>query len=189
MNCNRPPSICTKCNWAASRRSWNTCAAKSIRFLYNTLEAIQGIALEHGVPKIADAAGALGKLFRHNIQGSDMIPLGKELEITQAYLTIQKLRFADKLNVLISIRENTRGIPVMKLLLQPLVENAVYHGLEPKTGPGTLFIGARLEKGDLLISIYDDGVGMPSGRLGCIAGRVGTPRPQAARRKPRISVC
>ena len=137
-------------------------------FLYNTLEAIQGIALEHGVPKIADAAGALGKLFRHNIQGSDMIPLGKELEITQAYLTIQKLRFADKLNVLISIRENTRGIPVMKLLLQPLVENAVYHGLEPKTGPGTLFIGARLEKGDLLISIYDDGVGMPSGRLAAL---------------------
>ena len=137
-------------------------------FLYNTLEAIQGIALEHGVPKIADATGALGKLFRHNIQGSDMIPLGKELEITQAYLTIQKLRFADKLNVLISIRENTRGIPVMKLLLQPLVENAVYHGLEPKTGPGTLFIGARLEKGDLLISIYDDGVGMPSGRLAAL---------------------
>lgn len=137
-------------------------------FLYNTLEAIQGIALEHGVPKIADATGALGKLFRHNIQGSDMIPLGKELEITQAYLTIQKLRFADKLNVLISIRENTRDIPVMKLLLQPLVENAVYHGLEPKTGPGTLFIGARLEKGDLLISIYDDGVGMPSGRLAAL---------------------
>ena len=90
------------------------------------------------------------------------------MEITQAYLTIQKLRFADKLNVLISIRENTRGIPVMKLLLQPLVENAVYHGLEPKTGPGTLFIGARLEKGDLLISIYDDGVGMPSGRLAAL---------------------
>ena len=134
-------------------------------FLYNTLEAIQGIALEHRVPEIADAAGALGKLFRHNIQGSDMIPLSKELEITQAYLTIQKLRFADKLNVLISVRENTLSIPVMKLLLQPLVENAVYHGLEPKTGPGTLFIGARVENDDLLISIYDDGVGMPPAYL------------------------
>lgn len=120
-----------------------------------------------------------------------MIPLGKELEITQAYLTIQKLRFADKLNVLISIRENTRGIPVMKLLLQPLVENAVYHGLEPKTGPGTLFIGARLEKGDLLISIYDDGVGMPSGRLGCIAGRVERPgrKRQGGNRAYRSAEC
>lgn len=134
-------------------------------FLYNTLETIQGIALERNVPEIADAAGALGKLFRHNIQGSDIIPLGNELEITQAYLTIQKLRFADKLNVLISIRENTRNIPVMKLLLQPLVENAVYHGLEPKTGTGTVYIGARLENNDLLISIYDDGVGIPPDRL------------------------
>ena len=144
-------------------------------FLYNTLEAISGIALEHDVPEIADAAGALGKLFRHNIQGGDMIPLGKELEITQAYLTIQKLRFADKLNVLISIRENTRAIPVIKLLLQPLVENAVYHGLEPKTGPGTLFIGARLENSDLLISIYDDGVGMPPARLEALQAELERP--------------
>ncbi len=53
----------------------------------------------------------------------------------------------------------------MKLLLQPLVENAVYHGLEPKTGTGTVYIGARLENNDLLISIYDDGVGIPPDRL------------------------
>jgi two-component system sensor histidine kinase YesM len=134
-------------------------------FLYNTLEAIQGIALEKEVPEIADASGALGKLLRHNIQGSDMVSLNRELEITEAYLTIQKLRFTDKLNVIISVRENTRKLPVMKLLLQPLVENAVYHGLEPKTGPGTLYIGARIEESDLLISIYDDGVGIPPEKL------------------------
>lgn len=137
-------------------------------FLYNTLEAIQGLALEHGVPEIGDAAGALGKLFRYNVHGSDTVPFSEELEITQAYLTIQKLRFSDKINVLVSVRENTRSIPVMKLLLQPLIENAVCHGLEPKTGPGTLFIGARVENGDLLISIYDDGVGMPAERLSAL---------------------
>lgn len=134
-------------------------------FLYNTLEAIQGIALEKDVPEIADASGALGKLLRHNIQGSDMVTLDRELELTKAYLTIQKLRFTDKLNVIISVRENTKQVPVMKLLLQPLVENAVYHGLEPKTGAGTLFIGARIEDDDLLISIYDDGVGMSAEQL------------------------
>lgn len=134
-------------------------------FLYNALEAIQGIALERSVPEIADAAGALGKLFRHSVQGGEMTPLSKELEVTQAYLTIQKLRFAEKFNVLFSVRENTRCIPVMKLLVQPLVENAVYHGLEPKAGPGTLFIGTRIENSDLLISVYDDGVGMPPDRL------------------------
>lgn len=134
-------------------------------FLYNTLEAIQGIAVERGVPQIADATGALGKLFRHSVQGGEMALFSKELEVTQAYLTIQKLRFSDKLNVIISVRENTKTIPVMKLLLQPIVENAVYHGLEPKAGLGTLFIGARVENGDLLISVYDDGVGMTPERL------------------------
>lgn len=134
-------------------------------FLYNTLAAIQSLAAERGVPEIGEAAGALGKLFRHNIQGSSMVSLEKELEITEAYLTIQKLRFPGKLNVLFSIRENTRNISVMKLFLQPLVENAVYHGLEPKTGQGTLYIGARLEGDNLIISVYDDGVGMPQAQL------------------------
>ncbi len=55
-------------------------------FLYNTLEAIQGIALERNVPEIADAAGTLGKLFRHNIQGSDIIPLGSELRLPKLIL-------------------------------------------------------------------------------------------------------
>lgn len=137
-------------------------------FLYNTLEAIQGLAAERGVPEIGAAAGALGKLFRHNIQGSPTVSLEKELEITQAYLTIQKLRFPDKLNVLFSIRENARAIPVMKLFLQPLVENAVYHGLEPKTGPGTLYIGARLEGEALIVSVYDDGVGILPERLAAL---------------------
>ena len=142
-------------------------------FLYNTLEAIQGIAVERGVPQIADAAGALGKLFRHSVQGGEMTPFSQELEVTQAYLTIQKLRFADKLNVIISVRENTKAIPVMKLLLQPIVENAVYHGLEPKAGLGTLFIGARVENGNLLISVYDDGVGMTPERLDELQKRLG----------------
>lgn len=144
-------------------------------FLYNTLEAIQGLAVERNVPEIGDAAGALGKLFRHNVQGSTTVPLREELEITQAYLTIQKLRFPDKLNVLISVRENTREIPVMKLLLQPLVENAVYHGLEPKTGPGTLLIGAQREANDLLINIYDDGVGIASGPLTALQQALDSP--------------
>lgn len=134
-------------------------------FLYNTLAAIQSLAAERGVPEIGDAAGALAKLLRHNIQGSPTVSLDRELEITQAYLTIQKLRFPGKLNVLFSIRENTRDISVIKLFLQPLVENAVYHGLEPKTGPGTLYIGARLEGDNLIVSVYDDGIGIPPAQL------------------------
>lgn len=134
-------------------------------FLYNTLETIQALAVEQQAPEIADAAAALGKLLRHSIKGSPTVPFSQELELTHAYLTIQKLRFPNRLNVLESVRENTLSIPVMKLLLQPLIENAVFHGIEPKSGACTLFLGARLEQDDLLISVYDDGAGIKPEQL------------------------
>lgn len=134
-------------------------------FLYNALESIRDLASERDVPELAQAAGALGKLFRYNTKGGAVVPLRQELEITRAYLTVQKVRFGERLSVIESVRDNALDVPVMKLLLQPLVENAVYHGLEPKTTPGTLFIGARIEGSDLFISIYDDGVGVRPERL------------------------
>ena len=83
-----------------------------------------------------------------------MVPLRQELDTIRAYLTVQQLRFAEKLNVITSVRENTLDLPIMKLLVQPLVENAVHHGIEPKSGCGTLYIGARQEADRLLISVY-----------------------------------
>ena len=106
-------------------------------FLYNTLETIQALAAEHNVSEISDASSALGKLLRHSIKGKSVIPFAEELELARAYLTIQKLRFPNRLNVLESVRENTLQIPVMKLLLQPLIENAVFHGIEPKPDSST----------------------------------------------------
>lgn len=129
-------------------------------FLYNALESIRDTADARNVPEISEATDALSKLFRYNIRGSAMAPFEQELEITKAYLTIQKMRFPNKLNVIESIRSETRGVPVMKLLLQPLVENAVYHGIEPKSGSGTLYIGAKMDENVLVVSVYDDGVGI-----------------------------
>lgn len=134
-------------------------------FLYNTLEVIKSMAEERTFSEIADASGSLAKLFRYSIQGDDCATLEEELEITKAYLTIQKLRFPDKINIILSIRENVKNAKVMKLLLQPLVENAVYHGLEPKSTLGNLYIGARKDGDDLLISIYDDGIGIDENKL------------------------
>jgi len=93
------------------------------------------------------------------------VPLRQELETVKAYLTVQQLRFADRLNVICSARENALAVPVMKLLVQPLVENAVRHGIEPKAGAGTLYIGARIEGAALVVSVYDDGVGIPPAEL------------------------
>jgi two-component system sensor histidine kinase YesM len=137
----------------------------SPHFLYNALESVKDIALEQNVPEIATIAGAMGKLFRYNVKGHTIVSLEQEIEITTAYLDIQQARFPEKLNVLYSIRENVMDIPIMKFLLQPLVENAVYHGLEPTSKNGTLFIGAHRQNDLLLITIQDDGVGIPHDNL------------------------
>lgn len=134
-------------------------------FLYNALESINALAAERGVGEISDAVNALGKLFRYNVKGGAIVPQRQELETVKAYLTVQQLRFADRLNVICSARENALAVPVMKLLVQPLVENAVRHGIEPKAGAGTLYIGARIEGAALVVSVYDDGVGIPPAEL------------------------
>lgn len=141
-------------------------------FLYNTLESIRGIALEKDVPQIAEMSDALGKLFRYNIKGSAVVPLSQELEITDAWLQIQKARFPGKFEIIYSIRENVRQMPIMKFLLQPLVENAVFHGLEPLTGRGTLFLSARRQDARLLITIQDDGIGIPAAELSRIQSQL-----------------
>lgn len=144
-------------------------------FLYNALESINSLASEHGIDEISDAVAALGKLFRYNVKGAGMVPLRQELDTIRAYLTVQQLRFAEKLNVITSVRENTLDLPIMKLLVQPLVENAVHHGIEPKSGCGTLYIGARQEADRLLISVYDDGVGIPAHELKALQSQLKDP--------------
>lgn len=134
-------------------------------FLYNTLESIRDIALEEQVPEIAGMSDALARLFRYNVKGQAIVPLSQELEITMAYLDIQKARFPGKLEVICSVRPEALNVPIMKFLLQPLVENAVFHGIEPALRKGTLFIGARIQDNRLLITILDDGIGIPPGQL------------------------
>ena len=129
-------------------------------FLYNSLESIASLASEKSVPEIAEAIAALGKLFRYNIKGESIVDLEKELEMIRSYLTICKIRFPEKLNIIYSIRENTLTVPIMKFILQPFVENVLKHIVETGTKTITLYIGARLDKNHLIISIYDDGKGI-----------------------------
>lgn len=134
-------------------------------FLYNTLESIQDIAVENHMPQIASVAGALGKLFRYHIKGKSMVTLEEELDITKAYLKIQKTRFPDKLDILYGISADTRKLSVMKLLLQPLVENAIVHGIEPETKMCTLFLGAKRQDENLILTVYNEGRCIPEEKL------------------------
>ena len=144
-------------------------------FLYNSLESIASLSLEKSVPEISDAISALGKLFRYNIKGESIVPFEKELEMIQSYLTICKIRFPKKLNIIYSIRNDTKEIPVMKFILQPFAENALKHSVEPGTSPVTIYIGAKLNETHLVISIYDDGTGIPAETLSKLKDMLASP--------------
>lgn len=129
-------------------------------FLYNTLEVFRKMALIKDSPEMAQMAVDMGSIFRYSTKGDSFVPLADEIAIIKSYIRIQKTRFQGKIEVFYSLPPETLKVSVMKMILQPIVENAIYHGLEPKVGKGNLFIGARVEKGTLVITVKDDGVGI-----------------------------
>ena len=137
-------------------------------FLYNTLTVICGMSADGQNDEVIEVTGALANIFRYSIQGSDMVTLTEEMTIVDAYLKIQSHRFEDRFRVRFALEEDTLGFRIPKMIIQPLVENAIVHGLEPSLKPGEVTIATRLEEGDLVIDIRDTGVGMSEGRLEAI---------------------
>ncbi|MDO5422567.1 MAG: sensor histidine kinase [Eubacteriales bacterium] len=134
-------------------------------FLYNTLEVMRKQALEKGAPELAQMAVDMGKIFRYSSKGEPFVSLREEVEILQSYVRIQENRFQGRLKVFYLVPEELLDQKVMKMLLQPLVENAIYHGIEPKTGKGAIFLGVRREENCLLLTVKDNGVGIGPEKL------------------------
>ncbi|MFV0504393.1 MAG: sensor histidine kinase [Lachnospirales bacterium] len=134
-------------------------------FLYNTLEVLRKQALTRNVTELAQMAVDMGNIFRYSSKGEAMVLLREELQIVRSYVRIQENRFENRIKVFYMISESIGDFYVVKMLLQPIVENAIYHGLEPKTGKGSIYIGAREELKCLIITIKDDGVGIEKKRL------------------------
>ena len=130
-------------------------------FLYNTLDTIRWMAEERNAPEIVNTVSALTRLFRISLsRGQEIIPLSEEAEHVRSYLYIQKVRYEEKLNYTIDIPESLGNLKVHKLILQPLVENAIYHGIKQKRGPGHIGVSARREGDALIFTVSDDGAGM-----------------------------
>ncbi|WP_347176595.1 sensor histidine kinase [Bacillus sp. HSf4] len=130
-------------------------------FLYNTLDTINWMARKKGAEEVTDLVQALSKLFRISLsKGRDIIPLADEFEHVENYLKIQKARYRDKLNYSIERLEFAGDRLILKLVLQPIVENAIYHGIKEKRGPGHIRIIGKEEDGCLTIKVEDDGAGM-----------------------------
>lgn len=142
-------------------------------FLYNTLESIKGVALELGADRVVEMTKALGKLFHYSIKGPGWVTLDRELNAVQSYVFLQSIRFEDRFEVSFEFTEEALKAPVMKMILQPLVENAIFHGLEPKTTPGKLLLSGRVDDGAVLVlGVVDDGVGVDEEMLAAIRGRL-----------------
>ena len=130
-------------------------------FLYNTLDSINWIAKMNGVEDISRMVVALGQLMRISVsKAKKFMTLEQELEYINNYLVIQGMRYRDKFRVNISIPDSLKKCIVPKLMLQPIVENALVHGIEKKLGKGIIYIKAAEEEGGLSIDVADDGVGM-----------------------------
>lgn len=129
-------------------------------FLYNTLNLVSSIADLEGVDKISTISNSLSDMFRYNIKGKDIVPLKDEIEQIKHYLTIQELRFPNKFSVTYDIEPDMYECRILKFLLQPIVENAIYHGMEQMKGNGSICISAKQVGNFLHITIQDNGKGI-----------------------------
>jgi Predicted signal transduction protein with a C-terminal ATPase domain len=130
-------------------------------FLYNTLSAITWEARKCGAKEVEELSLALSKFYRATLsRGKGLVRFGEDLDMLGSYLVIQERRMGDRLSVAMDIEETARSLFVPKVMLQPIVENSIKHGFEPRRGSGRIEISARIEGDRLAIRVADDGVGM-----------------------------
>ncbi len=141
-------------------------------FLYNTLEMINAMAKVKGETEISDTIQILGDLMRESLRGTKkLIPLDDELSYITKYLQIQRILHEEKLETVIDVPDGLRRVLVPNFILQPIVENAIVHGIDPKPGMGRLAVTAREAEGRLVLSVEDNGVGMDAERIRAVMNR------------------
>ena len=136
-------------------------------FLYNTLDTIIWMAESKKTDQVVQIVSALSSFFRISLsKGMDWITIGEEVERTRNYLTIQKIRYQDILDFNIDVEPDVAEYTILKLILQPLVENALYHGIKNKRQGGTITITARRKDDDeIQLQVLDDGIGFAPEKL------------------------
>lgn len=135
-------------------------------FLYNTLDSMSAIAVLKKVPIISTMSKMLAEMFRYSIsQGEQMVKLHEELQQVSRYLEIQRIRYDDKFESNIHVEPSLQDYLIPKLSIQPIVENAIYHGLELKPDQGQITIACYTSDPFVIIEVEDNGVGIPEDKL------------------------
>ena len=135
-------------------------------FLYNTLDSIHWMARAHHAPDISKMVSALGTFFRHSLnKGNEYTTIENELNQISSYVSIQKIRFEDKFDVVYDIDENLLHCTIVKLTIQPLVENSIIHGFDEIEEGGMITIRVYSEDDYIFIEVADNGCGTDTDEL------------------------
>ena len=139
-------------------------------FLYNTLDTMKWVAKANHIPEIATMAAGLAKILRTSISKRQFIYLKEELELVNCYVDIQKIRFNDKFTYSVEMEEGLEECVIPKLIIQPIVENSVLHGLK-ESEEGNIRVQITGKNGVLCIEVTDDGCGAPEEQMEAINHR------------------
>ena len=139
-------------------------------FLYNTLECVRGIAMAHGIEEILDICASMADIFRYSIKGGEYVRLREEIDIVREYMGIMQIRQNNRYRFSMTPPEETLDMFIPRMILQPVVENAVFHGLERAYREPELTVSARVHEDRLELTARDNGVGMPADTLATLKG-------------------
>lgn len=134
-------------------------------FLYNTLDCIRGIALYYHSEEIVAISESLSTMFRYAVKGENFSTVAQEIAHVQEYITIISYRFMNRIRITVEAEDGVDHLRTLKLSMQPLVENAVFHGLEKKVGEGHIHLRVHRDKSFLYITVTDDGLGIEPEKL------------------------
>lgn len=166
-------------------------------FLYNTLDSVIWMAEGRQYANVVTTVSALARLLRLSVsRGEELVSIRDEIEHINNYLTIQKLRYRDKLDFMIDVDEPILDLRTPKVILQPLVENAIYHGIKNKDGTGRVAVFGSRQGNEVILSVQDDGVGMSEAQLASLlappaarsARSTASPERRPRRRHGRVGV-
>jgi two-component system sensor histidine kinase YesM len=143
-------------------------------FLFNTLEAINWMAQLNNVPEISETVSNLSELMEASIGRDDrLITIEEEVRYADKYISLQKRRFGDKIELIKNIQPDIQDLKIPRLLIQPLIENAVYHGIERNRGKGVINLNAfRDKEGCVCVEVIDNGVGMDPDELAVLNAKL-----------------
>ena len=140
-------------------------------FLFNTLSTIAALAREEGAPLSEDLVLRLSSFFRYSLESDEkVVPLGREIQLLRDYMELQETRYGDRITMEVRSDPALEDVPVPKFILQPLVENAILHGLRQCTEGGCIRVRSRRDRtGNIVITVTDNGCGFDTSRLGTAA--------------------